>query len=375
MTTDASSLPTPPLPLDEGGREVGVITPRPDSPPTRLVELDPADTAWTDFVAATPAATVFHHPAWLSALVAAYGYRPLVLAEQDADGRVSAGLPLIRVRRLSGRAWVSLPFTDFCPPLARDEVSMGRLAEDLAAWSGRRGVPVEVRGELPATPTWNGATVGTRHVLPLDRGIDAAWACVRESIRRQVRGARRAGLEVRFTRRREDMDAFYRLQLATRRRLGVPVQPRRFIEALWRHVIEPGFGVVALAETPAGEAVATSLMLAWNGTAIEKFQASDAAHWQTKPNQLVIWATIEWSFEQGALAFDFGRSDAGHTGLQRFKAAWGAEELPLRYAVAGGASARAAGDSRIGGLLGKVIRRSPDLVCRALGRALYRFAA
>src|SRR5205807_2761399 len=105
---------------------------------------------------------------------------------------------------------------------------------------------------------------------------------------------RRAGLRVRFTRRREDMDAFYRLQLATRRRLGVPVQPRRFIAAMWRHVIEPGLGAVALAETPAGQAVATSVMLTWNGTAIEKFQASDAAHWQTKPNQLVIWETIEW---------------------------------------------------------------------------------
>jgi CelD/BcsL family acetyltransferase involved in cellulose biosynthesis len=340
----------------------------------RLVELAPGDPAWTDFVAAAPEATVFHHPAWLSALVAAYGYRPVILAERDEDGRISAGLPLIQVRRLSGRAWVSLPFTDCCPPLARDEATMSLLAEDLAAWSQRQGVPVEVRGELPTTPAWNRATVGTRHILPLERGVDAAWDGVRGSIRRHVRGARRASLQVRFTRRREDMDAFYQLQLATRRRLGVPVQPRRFIAALWQHVIEPGLGVVALAETPTGEAVATSVMLAWNGMAIEKFQASDAAHWQTKPNHLVIWATIEWACEQGAAAFDFGRSDADHTSLQQFKAAWGAEELPLRYAVTGGASARAGGDSRLGALLGHVIRRSPDVVCRALGRALYRYA-
>src|SRR5439155_3652172 len=200
-------------------------------------------------------------------------------------------------------------------------------------------------------------------------------ANLRESIRRRVRGARRAGLQVRFTRHRQDMDAFYRLQLATRRRQGVPVQPRRFISALWQHVIEPGLGVVALAETATGEPVATSVMLAWNGTAIEKFQASDAAYWHAKPNQLVIWETIEWSVAQEARVFDFGRSDAGHTSLQQFKAAWGAQELPLRYAVAGGASARAAGDGRLGGLLGHLIRRSPDLVCRTLGRALYGYAA
>jgi CelD/BcsL family acetyltransferase involved in cellulose biosynthesis len=342
---------------------------------TRLVEVDPDDPAWMEFVAAVPEATVFHHPSWLKALVAAYAYRPLVLAELDGEGRIVAGIPLARVRRLSGRAWVSLPFTDHCPPLARDGASANRLAEDLAAWTRRQGLPAEVRGELPASPAWNRATIGTRHVLPLDGGVDAAWRGLRESLRRQVRSARRAGLRVRFTRRREDIDAFYRLQVATRRRLGVPVQPRRFIAALWQHVIEPGLGTVALAETPAGEAVATSVMLAWNGTAIEKFQASDAAHWQTKPNQLVIWATIEWGCEQGALAFDFGRSDAGHDSLQRFKAAWGAEELPLRYEVAGGASARAGGNGRLGGLMGHLIRRSPDLVCSTLGRVLYRFAA
>ena len=74
----------------------------------RLVELDPADPSWVDFVARTPGATVFHHGAWLKALVSAYGYRSLVLTVQDEDGQVSAGVPLILVRRLSRPAWVSL---------------------------------------------------------------------------------------------------------------------------------------------------------------------------------------------------------------------------------------------------------------------------
>jgi CelD/BcsL family acetyltransferase involved in cellulose biosynthesis len=341
----------------------------------RLVELDPADPAWLEFVTAATGATAFHHPAWLAALAAAYRYRPLVLAHLDAAGRVAAGVPLLRVRRPSGRMWVGLPFSDHCPPLAADGAALERLSEDLAGWSREQALPLEVRGDLPGSDAWMAATVGTRHVLPLTGGVDAAWAGLKGALRRQVREARRAGLAVRFTRAAGDLDAFYRLQVATRRRHGVPVQPRRFVAAVWKHVIETGLGFAALVETPAGQAVAASVMLAWNGTLTEKFQASDAAHWRSKPNQLVIWSTIEWGCAEACRRFDFGRSDAGHTSLQQFKAAWGAEALPLRYSVTGAAAPALAGRGRLDGLLHQVIRRSPAFVCRALGSALYRYAA
>jgi CelD/BcsL family acetyltransferase involved in cellulose biosynthesis len=343
--------------------------------PVRLVELDPVDPAWLELVRTAPDATAFHHPSWLAALVTTYGFRSVVLAHLDAAGRVQAGVPLVRVRRPSGRTWVCLPFSDHCPPLARDDASLARLAAGLAGWSREQRLPVEVRGGPQPAGAWSTATVGTRHVLPLEDGVEAAWAGLRPALRRQVREARRAGLTVRFTHAAEDMDAFYRLQVATRRRLGVPVQPRRFVAAVWRHVIEPGLGFAALAETPAGQAVAACVMLAWNRTLVEKFQASDAAHWRSKPNQLVIWSTIEWGCAEGYRAFDFGRSDAGHVSLQQFKAAWGAAELPLRHFVAGGAVAGLGGRGRLDGLLSGVIRNTPPIVCRALGDVLYRYAA
>jgi CelD/BcsL family acetyltransferase involved in cellulose biosynthesis len=340
-----------------------------------LTELHPADPAWLELVATAPAATAFHHPGWTAAMVAAYGFRPMVLAHLGAGGCVAAGVPLAFVRRPSGRTWVCLPFSDHCPPLARDAAALAALMADLAGWSRERRVPVEVRGEVEPAGAWTATTVGTRHVLSLSDGAEAAWAGLKDTLRRQVREARRAGLRVRFTRAAADMDAFYRLQVATRRRLGVPVQPRRFVAAVWKHVIEAGLGFATLVETAAGQAVSATVMLAWNGTLVEKFHASDAAHWRSKPNQLGIWSTIEWGCGEGYRAFDFGRSDAGHDSLQRFKAAWGAEERPLRYSVAGGAGASLGGPGRLDGVLRVVIRNTPPVVCRALGGLLYRFAA
>src|SRR4051794_41068573 len=87
-----------------------------------LVRLALDDPAWAALVAGSPAAPPFHHPAWAQVLADAYGYRAFVLAEAGGDdGGPVAGAPFLEVRSLAGRRrWISLPFTDSCPPLAPD---------------------------------------------------------------------------------------------------------------------------------------------------------------------------------------------------------------------------------------------------------------
>lgn len=343
-------------------------------PPGRLAELPLGDPGWAGLLASAPAATVFHLPAWVRAIGDTYGYPATVLAELDGGGRVVAGLPAIRVRRPGGPAWVSLPFSDHCPPLARDDASLRLLASRLASWSEDARLPLEVRSTVPAVPGWSAATVGVRHVLPLDGDLDGLRRRLNRGHRERLGQAERGPLRVRLSQAAGDLRTFYRLQVETRRRQGVPVQPRRFFAAVWEHVLRPGLGVVALVETAERVTVAGAVMFAWNGTAIGKFMASDAAHRRLRPNHLLYWAAIRWATESGCRVFDFGRSDLEHRGLQEFKTGWGATPLPLTYAVAGaGAPARASG-GRLGGLLGQVIRRSPAFVCRATGALLYRYA-
>src|SRR5207249_3040002 len=122
-----------------------------------LVQLREDDPAWMDLVLTASDATVFHLPAWTRVVAGTYGYRAAVLAETDGRGRVAAGVPVVCVRRLAGRAWVSLPFTDRCAPLARDGAGLARLAVGLTRWSAGEGAPVEVRGPLPPVPGWRDA--------------------------------------------------------------------------------------------------------------------------------------------------------------------------------------------------------------------------
>src|SRR4051794_20497054 len=84
----------------------------------RWVRLAIDDSRWVGLVEGSRVALPFHHPAWSRLIADCYGYRAFVFGVADDGGRLLAGVPVIDVSTwLLGRKWVSLPFTDFCPPV------------------------------------------------------------------------------------------------------------------------------------------------------------------------------------------------------------------------------------------------------------------
>jgi lipid II:glycine glycyltransferase (peptidoglycan interpeptide bridge formation enzyme) len=195
-------------------------------------------------------------------------------------------------------------------------------------------------------------------------------------VQRNIRRAEREGLTVRQATGPEDLvGTFYGLHLRTRRRQGVPVQPRRFFRLLWENAISTELGSVLIVEA-SGQSVAAAVFLAWNETVVYKFGASDASAWSLRPNHVLFWHAIRTACEQGYRWFDFGRTDDGQEGLRTFKLSWGAAEEPLVYRTLGGKpEPAAAGEGMATRVLGPVIRHSPLLVCRAVGETLYRYVA
>lgn len=289
-----------------------------------MLQLDITDPRWVDFVRSCPSATPFHHPSWAQLLAHCYGFRAfgLALAKPPSE-LICAGLPTIEVRRPFGRRrWVSLPFTDHCPPLFHsDDVSQADL---IAALQGERlnsGVgEIQVRGDLESARSSIGVV---RHILPLADDPDIVFATLKESNRRNIRAASRRGLTVNQGRDRKDLtQLFYSLHLQTRHRQGVPVQPRRFFDLFWTQIIEPGLGFLLLAYFK-GRPAAGALFLRWNNQIIYKYGASDANYWSLRPNNLVLWEAIRSGCESGCREFDFGRTTVGNTGLRAFKSQWG----------------------------------------------------
>jgi lipid II:glycine glycyltransferase (peptidoglycan interpeptide bridge formation enzyme) len=189
-----------------------------------------------------------------------------------------------------------------------------------------------------------------------------------------ARGVRRALREGLVAERRTDeraLAAFYRLHMATRARLGVATQPRRFI-LRFGDLFAAGLGFVMLVH--AGDRpVAAAVFLTHRGVLTYKYGASDASAWHLRPNNLLFMEAIRWGCEHGMRALDFGRTDWDHRGLREFKLAWGAEEHELRYRRLGELSPRRA-PAAVNHALSPLVRHSP-LASRFAGEVLYRHAA
>jgi CelD/BcsL family acetyltransferase involved in cellulose biosynthesis len=345
--------------------------------PLRLVRIELDNPAWPELVARDPDALPFHHPAWAQMLGECYGFSTLGLALADVDGRLVAGAPVVETRGvLRRRRWISLPFTDLCPPLVPGDSGLQpRLEAEIEAARKEAGVTsVELRA-APSSDNALALPAGFLHMLRLDQDPDETFTRLKPSVRNKIRSAERSGVSVARAEAEDDLTrTFYELHTATRRRLGVPVQPRRYFSLLWRRVVEPGLGFLLVAWAD-GRPVAAGVFLAWGSTVVYKYGASDPDALQLRPNNALLWHAISWASENGYSTFDFGKTELANKGLREFKRAWGTDEAPLSYAVLGPTRVSASSAERAARLTKPVIRHAPTFVCRGLGRALYRYAA
>jgi CelD/BcsL family acetyltransferase involved in cellulose biosynthesis len=334
--------------------------------------VDAGDAHWREFVLSHAAAWPYHHPAWLESLADAYGYEPRAAVVRSSEGVVLGGIPVVELGGgLRSRRWVSLPFTDSCAPLVDPAFSERELAAALDKLRVDHGIgSFEIRAPVQGA---EGHLVprGVHHRMALEEP-EKMLASFKPQVRRNIRKAEAVGLEVRAGERREDLvETYFALHAETRRRLGVPPQPRRFFDSLWRHVLDRGLGFLLLA-VHEGVPVGGAVFLEWNERVVYKYGASDHRHWALRPNNLLLWNSMRRGYLSGARLYGFGRTDLEDEGLRSFKRSWGASEEPLEYTSLGKvrhASGRAAR------LMRPLFRASPLWLNRAAGRCLYRVAS
>jgi len=359
-----------------------------DSVATEVQFLSSSDARWLQLINASKDALPFHHPSWLRTLTACYGYSAFIVALADRRGRVHAGLPVMEVTsplalavnssgvKVGRRKWVALPFTDYCPPIVSDNANVSGIAASLDAARREKSIRrFDVRADL-GLPGPFAAVVAVRHTLELDPDPGLVFRTFnRSQTQRNIRKAEREGVVVlRRGASIEDLTrVYFDLHLETRRRHGVPTQPRRFFEHLWREMLEPGHGFLLLASVD-GRPVAGGVFLTWKDTVVYKFGASSPRFWSLRPNNLLFWEAIRWGCEQGFRRFDFGRSDVANRGLRKFKDNWGTQESPLKYSVISDAAPRYLGPT-LPRPVSSAIRMSPVWLSRLLGELLYRVAA
>jgi CelD/BcsL family acetyltransferase involved in cellulose biosynthesis len=335
--------------------------------------LDPVqDPRWGDFAARAAGASIFHHPAWLELLSSRYGYETTACCLVE-DGAIVAGMPWASVSsRLTGARLVALPFSDVCPPLfapGREPALAEPLGRAIEAERRRAGRGLEVRADVGGLSDAVSAHRFWQHRLALDSDPAGLEGRFKSQVRRGIAKARKAGLVVEHRTDGAAVDDFYRLHLRTRRRQGMPTQPKRFFRAV-AGLLQDGLGFVLVTRSERTP-IAAAVFLHFAGTLTYKWGASDERHLALRPNNLLFSEAVRWGCEQGCDTLDFGRTDLDNEGLRSFKRSWGTEEVALRYTYVG-LPVPSGEPSRIERAMKATLRRSPPAAGRLIGAGLYR---
>lgn len=334
--------------------------------------IEPTDDRWIEFARSSPGVNIFHHHAWSRLISECYGYSSFVVVARDSEGEISAGIPIMEIdSRLRGKSWKALPFSDHCTPLYRDLGSLEQLTINLISLFEEDNIPrMELRADFSFNNRFHSTSKYVLHKLSLTNDPESVFKKVHPMHLRNIEIAKRNNVEIKIRSDPAALKEFYSLHLQTRKRLGIPVQPRDFFVSMQRKLIDKGLGFLLLAYSE-GKCVSAALFLHWGNTLTYKYGASNPEGRKLKSNNLLFWEAIRWGCEKGYANFDFGKSAIASQGLREFKSRWGTDEVPLRYSSLP-ISPRRDSYEKLMGIMNLLIRNTPTWVGRIVGEALYR---
>jgi len=337
----------------------------------RVLPFDEGRPIWTEMLTKCTTATLYHQDSWLELLNRTYGFA-LHLATLEENACVVAACILARTKVPLRRRFVSLPFSDYCPPLALNDHAALGLMEALAHRSFP-GAAIEVRG-AGAAPGWHRAERFVNWTLHFEPGLAEVERQFSMNFRRNLRRAARENIVVSRSSAEDYLRRFYRMHLLTRRRFGLPAQPWRFF-ILLREIFAPSNDLEIWLASRGGKDVAGAVIIRAARAVYYKWGARQPGD-DSRANHLLMWNAIEYYCSRTDM-IDLGRTDVGNSGLMRFKKELGASATSIPYFYHPHApkqvSAEALGGARKS--VAAIWKNLPIFATRFLGRAIYRYLA
>jgi CelD/BcsL family acetyltransferase involved in cellulose biosynthesis len=338
-------------------------------------EIDPlSDPRWAALVDTHPQASVFHSTNWLRALSTVYGYQPVAITTRPPGVRLTNGLVFCRINSwLTGRRFVSLPFSDHCEPLIDRSDELDEMLLRMKRYVDEdRWKYIEIRpvSYEPGSDTELGRSVTyCSHRLDLRPSTQQLFRNFhKDCVQRKIRRAERENLKYEDGNSEDLLQKFYRLLMMTRRRQFLPPQPIEWFRGL---IAAFGKDLKIRVASKDGVAVSSILTLSHKKSMVYKYGCSDAESNRFGGTALLFWKTIQEAKDGGFEELDLGRSDTDNLGLVAFKEHWGAQRALLHYWTYPRRPSRpTAGWKK--SLARQVVSAAPDLALKTVGKLLYR---
>jgi len=279
--------------------------------------------AWQSYINSHPDATIYHTLEWRDVLYNEYRFKPVYIMAREGD-RVVGVLPMFLIKNFRGRRLSSLPFSIYGGPLGDSDVVVSALlAKCIEIVDEGKAKSLEIkpykRISGVASLGFEELGCGEGVIMDLTLGLDVLW--LRFAERFNVKKAEKKGLKFILT-ERDGLKAFYRLQLMTRKRLGLPTPGFNYYASFFEKM---GNKVKLALVEKCGKVIAGDMFFLFKDNILLVLNASDHNYKSCKPNDFMIWNILKWGLDAGFKILDQGPALYEEEGLLHYKRKWGGD--------------------------------------------------
>ena len=328
---------------------------------------------WDEIILNFPDYSIFHTKGWVITIQETYHYEPQFLAFIN-NNSFDAIIPLMIVDSFfTGTRAISLPFSDYCEPFIRGGVHFNELFDFLLEYFKTIKINyIELRGGQKHFGDVVPSTFDYLHKLDLKIGEENIYKNFSSNTKRNIKKAEREGIEVTISNSDNALEDFYRMNCITRKKHGLPPQPKRFFENLYKYLFIPEKGFIILAKHR-NIPIAGAVFFLVGKKVLYKFGASYMEFQNLRANNIVMWTAIKHCINKGYDEFCFGRTEPDNEGLRKFKLGWGTvEEVNNTYRYDLRVNSFVPVQTKTTGYHTKVFSNTPLVLLKLFGSLFYR---
>jgi len=328
---------------------------------------------WDELILQHPDYSFFHSSYWSKVLQDTYNYEPFYFVIEK-DNKLKAAIPVMFVESfITGKRAVSLPFSDYCQPLISDEINFSELFNEVLKLVKSKGMKYfELRGGNKYFPDVEASLFDYNHNLDITLSEEKLFKNLSSNTKRNIKKAIREEVTVEISSSKSALEDFYLMNCITRKKHGLPPQPKKFFDNLFRHVLSQNNGYIAIGKHN-NISIAGAVYLHIGNKALYKFGASFMEYHNLRANNLVMWEAIKYYAAKGFESFCFGITEPDNEGLRKFKLGWGAsEEIVNIYKYSLKKNNFIHSKSNTVGFHNHLFKKLPLIILRSIGKLMYR---
>ena len=330
---------------------------------------------YANFLLNNPDSNIYHTIGWKEIIESHYDFKPYYLIARDNNDNIRAILPSFYLKNMCGKRLDSIPLSIYGGALGDDEYvkplikKIFELNRELKCnYVIIRQHPVRYSGLFESAGMKKIVNRWTQVVML--KKPETLWKKIDKSNRNSIRKAIKYDVRVERVVEKQDLSKFHELELLTHKRLGIGTPSLNFFETIWKKLHSTGNVEVFIAKYKKN-AIASTLVFSFNNRVIYGYANSETKHLNLRPNNLLLWKVIEWSYKKGHAFLDLGATSYEWEGVFFFKSSFSTSNIPYAHYYFP-SNTTLIENTALGKLGKKIIKKMPIFISRQVSPFLVK---